>query len=200
MHGFDIFEELLTGWGGPTLRELSVGEELVVGWELEFATDRGNAAYDVCTVNWASIPGICGHEGLANPIQKSTSSVAGNGDCFVEVPEEPFDRNSFVVALGGAMESDTEQGAHGLEEAGEGTSSIHHNQTTDSKLQQDLLEENMGQRVSTDVRDSDAADKLGEVAHAGQEVLVALSVNAVAWAPKVAVEHKHGTCDGPAEL
>ncbi len=58
-----------------------------------------------------------------------------NGDGFVEVPEEAFDADSFMIAPGSGMEADAEELTGGSEDAAKSTTSVDNDETTHADLQ-----------------------------------------------------------------
>jgi hypothetical protein len=52
--------------------------------------------------------------------------------------------------------------------------------------------------MGMDIEGRDADNKLGEVAHGGQQMTVARVGDGGAWAPEIAVQDEHRGCNGPA--
>lgn len=117
------------------------GHELEVNREFEFSANGRDASRDIGTVDGAGVPGIGSNRNRGHDTVEGGPVVGGNGDSFVEEPEEALDANSFVVAAGSWVEAKSQNGAHALEVGFERAASIHNNQTTHAYFHEDVLEE-----------------------------------------------------------
>ena len=172
-------------------------KELVINGELEFTANCRDAANNFGAINWAGVPGVNGYGdggqgGVEIPV------VGGNGDGLVEVPEEPLNADGLVVASGGLVIADAEDGAHVLKDAGKGAACIDDDHATQPNFEQDMLKEVNGQLVRGDGGHWDTNDKLSEVAHARKELFTGAVVG-LARAPQVTMKDEHGAGDGPAK-
>jgi hypothetical protein len=129
----------------------------------------------------------------------SATIRAGDGDRFVEIAEEPFNADSFMIAARSSVETDAEKSTGFAEDAAEGAASIDNDEAAHANFQKDLLEQKPSEFVCVDVMDGDAHHELSEVAHGGKEVSSAGFSDGRSRAPKVAVEDEHRSGDGPAE-
>lgn len=198
VRGPQIVEELTSAVGGEMSDKVGILEELVVEGKFEFAADGRDTTDDVGAVDGAGVPGISGDEGSGGPDREGATIGGRDGDGFVEVTEETLDADGLVVAAGVGVEANREKADHFLEKAFEGAVGVNNDHTTHADFQEDFLEEDDGKAVGCDIGSGDADDELGEVAHAGEQVLLAFVFVNLTWAPKVTMQDEEGAGDGPA--
>jgi hypothetical protein len=92
---------------------------------------------------------------------------AGDGDGFVEVAEEAFDADGFVIAARSRVETDAKEGTSIGKNAAKSTASINDDEAAHADFEKDLLEEKTSEFMSVCIADRDADNELGEVAHSG---------------------------------
>ena len=109
----------------------------------ENATDSGDGARDLSSINGASVPGICCGVGDAfeHELGRNTTIGGGDGDGFVENLKESFDSQGFMIAAGDAMVTDLEDFGHGDEITFKLAVVVDDNQAAETNFQEDLLHE-----------------------------------------------------------
>jgi hypothetical protein len=75
--------------------------EVDIEGKFEGTADGCNTADDVRAIDAAAVPGVGGTMGGFHEDGVRFSVVGVDGDCLGQEPEEPFDRNSLVVAAAG---------------------------------------------------------------------------------------------------
>jgi hypothetical protein len=165
----------------------------------EFKAHGGNAADDVGPVNGTAIPSIGGEHGSFDPDKGRAAVGAGDGDGFVQISKEAFDTDGLVVAVGSGVEANTKESAGIGKNTAKSAACVDNNEATHTDFQEDLLEQDSSQLMGMGVGNGNADNKLGEIAHGGEEITIAGVGNGGTGAPKVTVEDKHGSSDGPTE-
>jgi hypothetical protein len=103
--------------------------------KLEFTAHGGNAANDIGAINGTAIPGVSRDHGSFDPNQRGAPVRAGDSDGLVQIAEEAFDADSFMIAPGSGMEADAEELTGRSEDAAKSTTSVDNDETTHADLQ-----------------------------------------------------------------
>jgi hypothetical protein len=90
---------------------------------------------------------------------------AGNSNSFVEVSEEAFDTDGFVVSTGSRVETDAEESASVCEDATKSTAGIDDDKATHANFQENLLKHKASKFMCMYVSDGYTDDELSEVTH-----------------------------------
>jgi hypothetical protein len=196
---FNVVENRGAGIGERCRRGMASGGEGEVEGKLEFTAHGGNAADDVGAVDGTAVPSVSGNHGGFDPDEMRATIRAGNGDGFVKVTKETLNTDGFVITTRGGMETNTEEFASSGENTAESAAGVDDDEAAHADFQQDLLKQKASKFVGMDVVNRHANHKLGEVTHGGEEMASTGFGNSSAWAPKVTVQNKHGSGDGPAE-
>jgi hypothetical protein len=162
--GFDIFEDRGAGVGQRAKGGCGQIQGKVEG-KLEFTAHSGYAADNVGAVDQAAVPGVVGDHGGFDPNKVSAAISAGDGDSLVQIAEEAFNADSFVVAARDSMVADTENSTGFFKDTTEGTASVNHDEAAHANFQKYFLKEKAGEFVGVDVGNWNADNELGETAH-----------------------------------
>jgi hypothetical protein len=90
---------------------------------------------------------------------------AGDGNSLVEVAEEAFDTDGFVVSTGSRVETDAKESTRIGKDATKGAAGINNNKATHADFQENLLEHKASKFMCMHVGDGNTDDKLSEVTH-----------------------------------
>ena len=193
-------EEVMDGRDRAIDEDWGVGGKSKVEWELEFATDGGDAANDVGAVDRTGIPGVSGAMDCFHKDLVGTSIIASDSDTTVENAEEALNTHSFVVAASSRMEFQFEQFAHGFEKAAKSTTGVDNNHTGETDREEKLLHENVGEIGGGNVREALDYDHAGKVTHGGEDVSGAVrDIGGVTGLPKIDMKDVKRAADGPRE-
>jgi hypothetical protein len=121
----------------------------------------------------------------------SAAIRACDGDGLVEVAEEAFSTNSFVVATRSSVKTDAKKRRSFAENTAESTSSINKDEATHADFKEHLLKQKASEFMRVDIMDRNAHHKLSEVAHSGEKMSSTRVGDGGTRAPQVAVKHKH---------
>lgn len=89
-------------------------KEVEVEGKAKGATDSGNTADNVGTIDGRAVPSIRSGVRSFNKNGMRATIVTGDHDGFVQKAVETLDADSFVIASGGHMDIDIKRGANGL--------------------------------------------------------------------------------------
>jgi hypothetical protein len=81
----------------------------------------------------------------------STAVVGSNSDCFVEEAVEFFHTDGFVVTAGSNMNVNVEDGTDCVEEAFEGATVVHNNESTETDFEENILDKESGKIMCSDI-------------------------------------------------
>jgi hypothetical protein len=133
-----VFDVVENGGAGIKKRCRSSGASSIdseIERKLEFTAHGGNAANDIGAINGTAIPGVSRDHGSFDPNQRGATVRAGDSDGLVQIAEEAFDADSFMIAPGSGMEADAEELTGRSEDAAKSTTSVDNDETTHADLQ-----------------------------------------------------------------
>jgi hypothetical protein len=137
---FDVVEDRWTGIKKGCRSSGAGSIDSEIERKLEFAAHSGDATNDVSAINGTAIPGVSRNHRSFDPNQRGTTVRAGDSDGLVQVSEEAFDADGFVIAAGSGMEADAEEFARRSEDAAKSATSVDNDEATHADFQQNLLE------------------------------------------------------------
>ena len=133
-----VFDVVENGGAGIKKRCRSSGASSIdseIERKLEFTAHGGDAANDIGAINGTAIPGVSRDHGSFDPNQRGATVRAGDSDGLVQIAEEAFDADSFMIAPGSGMEADAEELTGRSEDAAKSTTSVDNDETTHADLQ-----------------------------------------------------------------
>ena len=109
----------------------------------------------------------------------------GDGNGAIEVEEEQFDADRFVVIAGGWFTLDLKEVTDGCQESTELTASVRADESTHANFEEDLLHEEADNGWGGDIVCFGGEDEAGKVVHGDQEVFEAVGADGGAWLPNI---------------
>jgi len=164
---FNVLKDGVARIGGWTDRGVALSVDGEIEWKFKFTAHGGNASDNVGAIDGATVPGVGGEHGGLLPDEMCAAIRASYGHGFVEVSEEAFNADSFMVTTGSGVEADAEEGAGVGEDATEGAAGVDYDQAAHANLQQNILEQKTSELMGMYIRDGDADDELRQVTHGG---------------------------------